>query len=325
MKVNLNDVVEAIESLNDELTPYYYIPKEEIVTYSSYSGWSDPGMPEQVYDEDLIPLPDRREVDDYGNMERFIEAQPEGDAKEWMANAIHGRGAFRMFRAAAERFDLLQDWYEFQTKAHRATAMVWCEENGIIYDDMPFMPNEDDEDYEEPEEEPVPVKPAVPSFNVKVIDVTDRNYMNLIFLKDEYNQFLDRYNGQPVQSDTDNAQDQLEELLDSGFRIFAASEHGRFLGYIVLDESVNQIRLKELYVRKDMRRKGIATMLMKKAEQAASEAGLDEVTNTVQPDNQAMIAFLNSCGYNTLGMLEVHKGTAGTRGKVLVGKHEFDL
>ena len=74
-----------------------------------------------------------------------------------------------------------------------------------------------------------------------------------------------------------------------------------------------------------MRRKGIATLLMKKAEQAAAEAGLEEVTNTVQPDNQVMIAFLNSCGYNTLGMLEVHKAAAVPRGKVLVGKHEFDL
>ncbi|MBQ9154877.1 MAG: GNAT family N-acetyltransferase [Solobacterium sp.] len=326
MKVNLNDVIEAIENLSDEYTYYYYIPREEIVSYSDYSGWSDPGMPETVYNDDLIALPTRKEVDDYGNMVRFIESQPDGDAKEWMGNAIHGRGAFRMFRAAAERFDLLSDWYDFQEKAHRATAMVWCEENGIIYEDRlkPLDDEEEDDLYEEEEEEiPVPV-PKEEKLNLRIVDITDKNYMNLIFLKDEYNRFAARYTGEAPESDPDRAQDELEDLLDQGCIIFAASDHGRYLGYIVLLESPDELRLKELFVRSDSRRKGIAGALMKKAESRAAEAGLEEVTNTVQPDNQVMISFLNSCGYNTLGMLEVHKAGA-KRGAVKVGNHEFDL
>lgn len=252
MKVNLNDVIAAIENLSDEYTQYYYIPKEEIVSYSDYSGWSDPGMPETVYNDDLIALPTRREVDDYGNMVRFIESQPDGDAKEWMANAIHGRGAFRMFRAAAERFDLLSEWYDFQEKAHRATAMVWCEENGIIYEDR-FIPANDDEDdlfEDEEEEEPVPVPVrAEEKLNLRIVDITDRNYMNLIFLKDEYNRFAARYTGTDLVSDPDTAQDELEELLDQGCRMIAASDHGRYLGYMILNETVDELRLKELYVR----------------------------------------------------------------------------
>ena len=330
MKVNLEDVLEAIDFTSDEISHYYYIPQERIIMRNEFEGWVDPDLPDEVEPEDLIPLPTRREIDDYGNMLSFIEQKTDGDAREWLSNAVHGRGAFRMFRAACERFGLIQDWYDFRDRCHRATAILWCEENGIVYTDQK-KPREDDEDldfaedlFEDEPEVPETVT-ASPRLELRLVEVTERNYMNLVFLKAEYDVFLKKLKDVKADTDPDEAQDRLEEALERGWRIIAASDHGRYLGYIILDEGSEEICVRELFVRPESRRKGIATALMEKAEAVAEEEHCDGVVSHVQPENTSMFAFLRSIGYTSLISVEIRRSKEKGQKSIQIGSERFDL
>ncbi len=322
MKVNLNEVIDAIDSVNDDTTYYYWIPQERIISRNYDGRWNEPDLPKEIFEEDLIELPDRREIDDYGNMVRFIEIQPEGEAKEWLSSAIRGRGAFRQFRAAAEKFFLLNDWYDFQDECHHATAVIWCEENGIIYDEERVFDSENEDfDYEE-EEVKRPVE-TVPKSDIRIVEVTEKNYLNLVFLKDEYETFRKTRVKKKRNSDVDEAEELLGDMLESGYKIFAASESGRFLGYIVLNAEIEELRLLELFVRKDYRRRKIATKLMEKAMDYAEEIDC-ELVAVSEPDNRVMIAFLKFLGFSLLEKLELHcrEGRGET---ISVGEDEFEL
>ncbi len=323
MKIRLDDVIEAIEFTSDETEYYYYIPQERILMRNSFEGWVDRDIPRDIEPEDLIPLPTRREVDDYGNMAHFIEAKvKDEEAADWLSNAIRGRGAFRMFRAACERFGLIQEWYEFRENCHRATAILWCEENGIVYETERFLTEEDEDADDFPVEEAPAVVKSEPSFTIRTVQITDKNYMNLVFLKAA----CDAEMKNEKTEDTDEAQDILEEWLDSGLRVIAASEHGRYLGYMVLEENPEQLILKELYVRKDSRRKGIATVLLQKAEDIAEEEDCPGVTSRVTPDNRVMFAFLASLGYTTLDTVEISKSGEGDGlSRIQLGEDSFRI
>ena len=323
MKVDLNEVIDAIDSVSDDTTYYYWIPQERVISRNYDGRWNETGLPQEIFEEDLIELPDRREIDDYGNMERFIEIQPEGEAKEWLSSAIRGRGAFRQFRAAAEKFFLLNDWYDFREECHHATAVMWCEDNGIIYEEERIFDSEKDipfpEEEEEREERPV----YVPKSEIHIVDITEKNYLNLVFLKDEYETFLKTRIKQKRKSDVDEAEELLGDMLESGYKIFAASERGRFLGYIVLNAEIEELRLLELYVRPDQRRRKIATKLMERAADYAEEIDCELVAST-QPDNSVMIDFLRSVGFSYLEKLELH-AKEGRGETISVGGKEFEL
>ena len=63
MKVNLLDVIDAIDTINEDETYFYSIQDEEIV-YAL-----DDGEDEEFF----IPLPTKQEVNDYQNMVNFTE------------------------------------------------------------------------------------------------------------------------------------------------------------------------------------------------------------------------------------------------------------
>jgi hypothetical protein len=89
---------------------------------------------EKVMDreEEYLPLPD--DVNEYDQMEHFIEELPiywRGD----LERAIRGKGAFRRFRfkEAVARLGVLEDWNRYLTAAYRREARMWCDVNGIIW------------------------------------------------------------------------------------------------------------------------------------------------------------------------------------------------
>lgn len=145
MKVNLDEVINCIESSSSEYTYVYVIKEERIVPLESRNVESWP-----YEDDEIIVLPDRDDIDDYGNMERFIQRVDDETIREWLSNAIRGRGAFRMFRATLERFHMLNEWYDYRDRCHRVCAMDWCEENGIEYEGARYEIDDDyDDDYED--------------------------------------------------------------------------------------------------------------------------------------------------------------------------------
>ena len=138
--VTLDEIVDAIDSIEDEETAYLDPQTGKI----QYTGSDDENMDERS--DDWIALPDKYERGDYHNMELFIEQVEDGEAGDWLENAIRGKGAFRRFRAAADKFHLLQDWYDFEALQHKKLAIAWCEENGIIYDSTASGEQDEDEE-----------------------------------------------------------------------------------------------------------------------------------------------------------------------------------
>lgn len=303
MKVNLDQVILAIDAASDTNKAYYYIPKEEIV-------WEDDDDFRKYDYDDLIPLPDRRDIDDYGNMERFISKVDDEEIKEWLSNAIRGRGAFRMFRAALERFHMLNDWYDYRDRCHRVTAMDWCEENGIEYEGPRYIIEDDYDDLEDEDEwETVPEKPAVqkpqkPEF--KVISIGRKNINQLVFLSSAFIDEQLEKNHQKAADDLDEALNRLEDAMKQGYVLEAVSDHGRFIGYSITHENNNSVSMDEIFVRKDMRRKGAGRLLVSSAEKKASDNGT-ELKFEIMPCDHDMIAFLKKCGYDVMTSITIGK------------------
>ena len=61
MRVNLADVIDAIDTINEDETYFYSIQDEEIVYV----------LEDDEDDEFFIPLPTKEEVNDYQNMVNF--------------------------------------------------------------------------------------------------------------------------------------------------------------------------------------------------------------------------------------------------------------
>ena len=51
-----------------------------------------------VEPERFYPFPTKYEIHEYGIMESFVEELPSGKARDELAGAIRGRGAFRRFK-----------------------------------------------------------------------------------------------------------------------------------------------------------------------------------------------------------------------------------
>ncbi|HUF68160.1 MAG TPA: UPF0158 family protein [Longimicrobiales bacterium] len=82
----------------------------------------------------MLQLPDKFEVHEWDIMRRFSHAQDEPASAE-LLNAIHGPGAFRMFRSTIDRLDLRSAWFQFRADAFRGIAVEWLEHHGIEYVD----------------------------------------------------------------------------------------------------------------------------------------------------------------------------------------------
>lgn len=81
----------------------------------------------------FVQLPSKYEFHDWHIMADFVDEQTTGDRNELLWDAIHGKGASRMFTNLVERWDLLDDWYALKAAAYREKAREWCEENDIEY------------------------------------------------------------------------------------------------------------------------------------------------------------------------------------------------
>ncbi len=124
---------------------------------------------------------------------------------------------------------------------------------------------------------------------------------------------LKSYKG--IQSQPDNAagKEEILEFLNSGFPIYAVKDNDSFVGYIVCRIDEPCLWVEHIFVCEDHRRKGVASMLFKKAEEIAASMGEDTVYNFVHPNNENMIQFLRSKGYTVLNMIEIRKPYPGEK------------
>jgi len=68
-------------------------------------------------------------------MRRFCYTIDDEALREELLNAIHGSGAFRMFKDVLRRNDLEDEWFAYKNEVFKEIAIQWCKENEIEYEE----------------------------------------------------------------------------------------------------------------------------------------------------------------------------------------------
>jgi hypothetical protein len=80
-----------------------------------------------------LALPDSFDVHEWDLMRRFANSVEDADARDETLRAIHGTGAFRLFRMTVDRLGLRDAWFRYRDDSMRDLARAWLEEHGIAY------------------------------------------------------------------------------------------------------------------------------------------------------------------------------------------------
>ena len=80
-----------------------------------------------------LALPDKFEIHEWDLMRQFAGSVEDADARTELLEAIHGDGAFRLFKMTIARFGLREGWFEYRDEALREIAREWLEANEIEY------------------------------------------------------------------------------------------------------------------------------------------------------------------------------------------------
>lgn len=308
MQIKLQEVIEAIDSTDINTQYYYYIPEERIIL-------NDEDLVKEKY---LIPLPSHKQIDDYGTMKAFIEEKTDGEAKEWLEECIKGAGAFRRFRSTLERFALTDKWYDYLEQAHEDIAIDWCQYYGIEYlENNPFQKTEITVKN--------PVSHSEKKHSYRFITIDKDNLYSLAYLTADFRKSLAALKGNKIESDVDEAVEELRYYISKDYPVFAISDGGKYVGYCVCRIEDDVVWLESLYVRKEYRRNGIGTMLFNKAAAIAKEHHNDTLYQYVHPNNDVMIRFLAKQGYDVLNLIEIRKAYEDEELKdnYQIGDHSF--
>jgi hypothetical protein len=147
--ISLRDVIEALDLQSDELSSYLDPDSGEIITFNAEEAaiaerddWESapdwmreylPKIKRALTDERVLPLPDRVHIDEWRMMQDFAEERENCTVCVELQGAIHGPGAFRLFRRTIERLGLEERWRQYRNEAMERVARQWLEENKLKY------------------------------------------------------------------------------------------------------------------------------------------------------------------------------------------------
>jgi Uncharacterised protein family (UPF0158) len=80
-----------------------------------------------------LALPAKFDFHEWDVMKRFAALVEDPDESIALLEAIHGTGAFRMFRETTTRLGLREAWFEYRDQALREMAKEWLEQHGVQY------------------------------------------------------------------------------------------------------------------------------------------------------------------------------------------------
>lgn len=116
MKVELTEVIDALEFTNDEIE-YYYNPDNGEIFMSNIEEFET--LNEEELDElfeKSIKLPTRYDINEYEMMEDFAETIKDDRLQNQLYISLNGSGAFRRFKDTCINFDIIDDWYKFRVE-----------------------------------------------------------------------------------------------------------------------------------------------------------------------------------------------------------------
>ncbi len=149
--VSLREVIEALEMQSDDCVSYLDPDTGEIITVTleerdlaeeteesleDVPEWQRQMLPKvrAVLSSDrCLQLPDRFEIHEWSIMDEFAQTRDSERMREDLLDAIHGAGAFRMFRSTIRRLGIENRWYKFREEALAEIARNWLEEHKLSY------------------------------------------------------------------------------------------------------------------------------------------------------------------------------------------------
>ncbi len=152
MKVNIDDIIDAVEFDSDMTESFLNTKMQQVCTFTSEELQAaedneDLSDSAQWYAEavsrakqylenqdDYLPLPEKYDFNEYRIIEKFISSVPVRKQAEMLSQAIHGKGAFRRFKDMLERLGLIDQWFKFREQKLREFVEFWCTENKIDFE-----------------------------------------------------------------------------------------------------------------------------------------------------------------------------------------------
>lgn len=138
MKIHLEQVIDMIETADDAFTYFYDTQTGETVYLQDeiVTGERNEELEELIENSPrgrFLRFPTKYDIHEYHIMESFVESLPPGAARQELANAIRGRGAFRRFKNGIYYHRIEQQWFDYRDQAYREIAIRWCRDVGIEY------------------------------------------------------------------------------------------------------------------------------------------------------------------------------------------------
>ena len=138
MKIKLKQVIDAIETANEVFTYFYDIQTGETIYLQDelITGEHNEELEELIENSPrgrFLRFPTKYDIHEYSIMESFVESLPPGAARQELAHAIRGKGAFRRFKNGVYYHRIEQQWFDYQAEAYREIAIRWYRDEGIEY------------------------------------------------------------------------------------------------------------------------------------------------------------------------------------------------
>jgi hypothetical protein len=146
--VSLKEVVDALEMAADEMASYVNRATGEVVTLSQEDlllAEDDPGddLPDWqrevvaeakriLESDEWLELPTKFDIHEWKIMDDFGASLPAESQRTAIADAIHGRGAFRNFKSTIRRLGLEAAWFAYKTAALETIARDWLRRNDLL-------------------------------------------------------------------------------------------------------------------------------------------------------------------------------------------------
>ena len=129
---------------------------------------------------------------------------------------------------------------------------------------------------------------------MEVIKYSDNYYQEVAVLIASFRVHLKSLKGVITNPDIESAKEELTSFInDKQYPIYLCIDNNKVLGYMILKVD-GVIWVEQLFVKEECRRQGVASLLYQQAEIINNEIGEDTLFVYVHPNNEAMIAFLNS-------------------------------
>ena len=147
--ISLREVIEAMEITSEDCVSYLDPETGEIImvtgeerllveeeSLEDVPEWQREMLPKiraALESDRFLELPDRFDIHEWSIMDEFSRVQKSERIRQELTDAIHGAGAFRIFRSAIRRLGLEQSWYKFREDALAEIARNWLEEHKLPY------------------------------------------------------------------------------------------------------------------------------------------------------------------------------------------------